>query len=754
MINLRYLLVTFLLLTYLPVYAFTLGQVKVNSFINQNLDAEIEVLSIGKMRLEKLKAFLASKEDFKKFDLERENYLENIRFVTYQEESGRTFIHLTSTKIIREPLVSFVVTLRSLEGNISREYNLFLSPSPDTRIQPVFKSEEKVFSRSNNQFQQPTLNQSKAKQFNKKANTTVKKKHSGVYRPDLNYAIEEYQTVSNYGPVKPGDLLTFIAQKIRPDDTYAVQKISKLLYQYNPNAFTNGDINKLKVGHILKVPALDKPEFRKNSLAYLDKDKKQIQQEPSEQKTDQELSNEDVDNNQRVSDNLASSTVAQEEGKLTLLSDDLEINNAEVDTQQLLKLSMDKVQTLNDENKLMKEQFDLLIGRMEEVINKNDLLDKELKQLRSEKELDSQQQISNETLISEAEINTPEKQETSETQQPGEVIVKVESALPVKQTQQAIDTSEYKTAESGTVIENNSVQNRVAEIDWYYWMFFVLAIVLLLLFAFVLIVKLKIKKTSVNEEFSLVDVMNKSDEKDKQRVKSKAQSEFTSKPVLNADVNTQPKSSKIVEDSRENTEHDLTTNASSNKATESELRFDIDNDLDLDLDLDESNIHQDHVKISQVSDNVSTVVQSSQNNVDFGSTIETDEEKATEERNKGSNAVADNTLVSSPGINFDDILGPSKSSNSADNVDLLSQSSVYFAYGKFDLAEQLLIDGIAKDQNNKLLKLKLFECYSKMDDEEKFMSYLDQEKESYNQDDEFNDKIKDMYSKQWNKELY
>jgi len=57
MTRLKYLSLTVFLFLFLclPVYAFTLGDVNVNSYINHNLDAKIEVLSPGKINPDKKK---------------------------------------------------------------------------------------------------------------------------------------------------------------------------------------------------------------------------------------------------------------------------------------------------------------------------------------------------------------------------------------------------------------------------------------------------------------------------------------------------------------------------------------------------------------------------------------------------------------------------------------------------------------------------------------------------------------------------
>ena len=62
-------------------------------------------------------------------------------------------------------------------------------------------------------------------------------------------------TVGTY-IVKPGDTLWRLAGKLRPDRSISIPDMLKVLYRANPQAFTAGDINRLKLGARLRIPAL------------------------------------------------------------------------------------------------------------------------------------------------------------------------------------------------------------------------------------------------------------------------------------------------------------------------------------------------------------------------------------------------------------------------------------------------------------------------------------------------------------------
>ncbi len=56
--------------------------------------------------------------------------------------------------------------------------------------------------------------------------------------------------------VKPGDTLWRLARQLRPHDGISIPNMLKALYEANPQAFTAGDIDRLKLGARLSVPAL------------------------------------------------------------------------------------------------------------------------------------------------------------------------------------------------------------------------------------------------------------------------------------------------------------------------------------------------------------------------------------------------------------------------------------------------------------------------------------------------------------------
>lgn len=61
----------------------------------------------------------------------------------------------------------------------------------------------------------------------------------------------------SYGPVGPTDALWSIANRLRPEGAVTVQQMMMALLRANPDAFFHDNVNWLKRGHTLRIPAAD-----------------------------------------------------------------------------------------------------------------------------------------------------------------------------------------------------------------------------------------------------------------------------------------------------------------------------------------------------------------------------------------------------------------------------------------------------------------------------------------------------------------
>jgi FimV-like protein len=123
-------LIVFLLLLFPGISgALGFGQIKLYSYLNEPLNAEIELLGANEVDLSHLMVSLGSAQDFQKAQLARPYFLTQLRFEVVQQ-GNRTAIHITTVDAVKQPFLEFLVVLSWTEGQLIRGYTLLLDPAP------------------------------------------------------------------------------------------------------------------------------------------------------------------------------------------------------------------------------------------------------------------------------------------------------------------------------------------------------------------------------------------------------------------------------------------------------------------------------------------------------------------------------------------------------------------------------------------------------------------------------------------------
>ncbi|RMG32962.1 MAG: hypothetical protein D6720_12375 [Gammaproteobacteria bacterium] len=213
-----------------PVHALGLGGIKTTSALNQNFSGLIELRSVEADELPDLRVKLADAKAFAKAGLERPFFLTLLKFRPMRLDDGRAVIRVTSDFPIREPFLDFLVEVDWPKGHLIREYTVLLDPPVTTRRKaPAVQT-----------------TRAPARQAAPDASPTP----PGAARRS---AVTEPAGTGEYGPVSANDTLWSIAKKLRPAGVTMAQMVMAL-FQANPEAFVEGDMNRLKRGQILRVP--------------------------------------------------------------------------------------------------------------------------------------------------------------------------------------------------------------------------------------------------------------------------------------------------------------------------------------------------------------------------------------------------------------------------------------------------------------------------------------------------------------------
>lgn len=195
-------------------HALGLGELTLKSTLNQPLVAEIELLDVKDLTAAEVVPSLASPEDFAKAGVDRQAFLNDLTFTPVLNASGKSILRVTSSKPLSEPMVKFLVQVMWPNGRLLRDYSVLLDPS-------------KFSPQTADAAAQPAPAQ------------TVTAPVTGATKPS------QHTTT-------PRDTLWEIASKARNGGS--IQQTMLAIQALNPDAFIDGNINRLKTGQVLRLP--------------------------------------------------------------------------------------------------------------------------------------------------------------------------------------------------------------------------------------------------------------------------------------------------------------------------------------------------------------------------------------------------------------------------------------------------------------------------------------------------------------------
>ena len=109
-------------------HALGLGDIHVDSALNERLIAEIDIVGATPEELADLRAAVANRETFLQLGAERPAFLNSATFKLGEDKRGRPVLSVRSSDAFTEPFVNFVVDLRWHRGQLVRQYTLLLDP--------------------------------------------------------------------------------------------------------------------------------------------------------------------------------------------------------------------------------------------------------------------------------------------------------------------------------------------------------------------------------------------------------------------------------------------------------------------------------------------------------------------------------------------------------------------------------------------------------------------------------------------------
>src|SRR6204780_1143959 len=109
-------------------WALGLGEIPLNSALNEPMNAEIDLVAATPDELTALRATLADKDAFSRYGIDRPPFLSTLTFKVGKGKDGRDALLVRSTHAIPEPFVTFLVDVKWARGPLMREYTVLLDP--------------------------------------------------------------------------------------------------------------------------------------------------------------------------------------------------------------------------------------------------------------------------------------------------------------------------------------------------------------------------------------------------------------------------------------------------------------------------------------------------------------------------------------------------------------------------------------------------------------------------------------------------
>lgn len=244
----------------LPTLALGLGEIEMQSFLNEPLRAQVELLDTRQLTVDDIRIRLAGVDDFDRLGVERSYFLTSIQFtIEVDEASGRGVIKLSTDDAVLEPFVDLIIEARWPSGRLLREYTVLVDPPTFEQDVVTVSALERV--QQSTDLEKPALapdaqersQQSRATQ----GQVAVRESSLPAGQMPSRAFSSETANVPRSGSrymVKRDETLWQIASQGKPGDI-SVQQAMLEIQRLNPEAFINGNINQIKAGYIIYLPA-------------------------------------------------------------------------------------------------------------------------------------------------------------------------------------------------------------------------------------------------------------------------------------------------------------------------------------------------------------------------------------------------------------------------------------------------------------------------------------------------------------------
>ena len=218
--------------------ALGLDRLNVTTALGQPLVAEVDLTVAPGDDVDSIRANIASPAVYRAAGVEYQGIVQTIRVQVLRRANGQPYLRLASNQSINDPYLDILVEVNSSTGRLVREYVFLLDPpasavaqaiEPAQPLRPLLPAQAAPVPRPVPAPQAPSVSS---------GSTTVPRGEG----------------VGGRYNVKSGDTLSAIAER-NAQPGVSIEQVMIAIQRANPDAFIGGNINRLRAGAALNLPA-------------------------------------------------------------------------------------------------------------------------------------------------------------------------------------------------------------------------------------------------------------------------------------------------------------------------------------------------------------------------------------------------------------------------------------------------------------------------------------------------------------------
>lgn len=231
--------------------ALGLGEIDLDSALNEKLRAEIGLIDATGLESSEILVSLASSEDFERVGVERFFFLTDLKFDVAVDSKGQPVIRVRSGQAISEPYLNFIVEVLWPSGRLLKEFTLLLDPPTFTQAAaPAVTAPARSTAST-----APTRSTRPARTPARSSSTSSAPRASSAPSAAPLQARGDGEVLTTRN-----DTLWNIAQQTLPATDVSVEQNMLALKRKNPKAFIRDNVNLMKAGYVLRTPTTNEAQ--------------------------------------------------------------------------------------------------------------------------------------------------------------------------------------------------------------------------------------------------------------------------------------------------------------------------------------------------------------------------------------------------------------------------------------------------------------------------------------------------------------